>query len=104
MITITPDDGIVFRNIYIYVNILSTTPLFYFVIPPTVTELVWMGHFESPFILYRFGAFKFSSLHLPEDPYGWKKNLFFVILDLVNPDFIIIVYHLELTPNSCEFM
>jgi hypothetical protein len=28
--------------------------------------------------------------------------VFFVILNLVNPDFIIIMYHLELTPKSCE--
>jgi hypothetical protein len=31
-----------------------------------------------------------------------KSVLFFVILNLVNPDFIIIMYHLELTPNSYE--
>jgi hypothetical protein len=28
----------------------------------------------------------------------------FVILNLVNPDFIIIMYHLELTPNTYEII
>jgi hypothetical protein len=30
------------------------------------------------------------------------SSMFFVILNLVNPDFIIIMHRLELTPNSYE--
>jgi hypothetical protein len=46
VVTVTPDDGITSRQFY---YILSTTPVFYFVIPPSVAPIpiVIMYHLMS---------------------------------------------------------
>jgi hypothetical protein len=39
---------------------------------------------------------------MPSSGVSCNLVVFFVILNLVNPDFITIMYHLELSPNSYE--
>jgi hypothetical protein len=101
---VSPDDGITCRNIYWVVNsvyiywapiyILSTTLVFYFVIPPSVSLIV----------IYRYLGCKYSTLIPTSYIRITNPAFYFVILPSVSPVVIVIMYHLVPTPESFEIM